>query len=143
MPETERMHGGHARDEAVAIALCAGTALVDGGPGVRFDLEQDLGKRWVAATGFVVRHQGRVHAYLNECRHVPSELDWQPGRFFDAAGLYLICATHGAMYRPEDGLCIQGPCAGQRLIALRVEERDGQVLWLPDSRFRPVETKTT
>lgn len=141
MPDMERTCP--APSGGAAVPICPSTALVDGGPGVRFDLEQDLGKRWIAATAFVVRHQGRAYAYLNECRHVPSELDWQPGRFFDAAGLYLICATHGAMYRPEDGLCIQGPCAGQRLIALSIEERDGQVHWHPDSRFRPVEPTTT
>lgn len=127
---------------AAAVAVCASADLADGGDGVRFDLLQELGKRRSRAVGFVVRFQGRVRGYLNECRHVPSELDWQPGRFFDRDGLYLICATHGAMYRPGDGFCIQGPCAGQRLVALTVEERDGQVYWIPDSRFSPVEPST-
>jgi nitrite reductase/ring-hydroxylating ferredoxin subunit len=52
------------------------------------------------------------------------------GEFFDKAGLYLICATHGATYEPDTGHCIMGPCKGQRLVALQVEERDNQVYLL-------------
>jgi len=35
----------------------------------------------------------------------------------------IVCATHGATFRPEDGYCIAGPCAGDRLepVAVRVE----------------------
>ena len=50
------------------------------------------------AAAFAVRFRGRVRAFLNRCGHLPVELDWEEGRFFDASGLYLICATHGALY---------------------------------------------
>ncbi len=76
---------------------------------------------------FVVRSAGLVHAYLNQCRHIPVELDWEPGRFFDSSGLYLVCATHGATYRANDGVCIEGPCTGRRLQALEAVEFDGAV----------------
>lgn len=104
------------------MAVCASAQLDDGGDGVRFELE---GATPEAA--FVVRFAGQVHAYLNQCRHIPVELDWQPGRFFDASGLYLVCATHGATYRAHDGVCIEGPCVGRRLQALRVIECDAAV----------------
>lgn len=91
----------------------------------------------MTATAFVVRFDGRVHGYLNQCRHVPSELDWQPGRFFVDSGLYLLCATHGAMYEPDTGLCVSGPCIGGRLRVLRVDEREGSVWWHPDRFIRP------
>lgn len=120
-----------------AVEICASAALIEGGPGVRFDLRRDLGNRWVDATAFVVRHDGVIRGYLNECRHVPSELDWTPGRYFDSSGLYLICATHGALYRPHDGLCVAGPCVGRRLFAVEVYEHDGLVWWIPDSQLRP------
>ena len=68
-----------------------------------------------------------VYAYLNRCAHIPVELDWMEGEFFDKAGLYLICATHGATYEPDTGHCVMGPCKGQHLAAVAVEERDGQV----------------
>lgn len=101
-------------------------SLADGGDGRRFQL---LGAGPKPLPGFVIRHQGRVHAYLNRCAHLPVELDWQPGRFFDDAGLYLVCATHGAVYDPASGLCMGGPCRGQRLTALDCIERDGW-LWI-------------
>ncbi|TMH30755.1 MAG: Rieske 2Fe-2S domain-containing protein [Betaproteobacteria bacterium] len=103
--------------------ICASEALVDGGLGVRFELR----RAGESLPAFVVRHRGQIHAYVNECRHQDSELDWNPGEFFDSAKLYLICATHGAVYQPEDGLCIEGPCRGARLMPVSVHEHDGRV----------------
>jgi nitrite reductase/ring-hydroxylating ferredoxin subunit len=106
--------------------ICAGAALTDGGPGVRFTVE----RYGAPEAAFVIRYDGRVHAYLNSCAHVPVELDWMEGEFFDKAGLYLICATHGATYEPATGHCIMGPCKGRNLVALHVEERGGNVYLL-------------
>ena len=103
--------------------ICPGAALVNGGPGVRFKLQRDGAE----AAAFAIRYDGRVYAYLNRCAHIPVELDWMEGEFFDKAGLYLICATHGATYEPASGHCIMGPCKGQHLVATAVEERDGQI----------------
>ena len=77
----------------------------------------------------MIRFDGRVHAFVNRCAHVPTELDWLPGRFFEADGRFLICATHGALYDPATGECRGGPCHGGRLEAVPVRERDGAV-WL-------------
>ncbi len=103
--------------------ICASTALTDGGPGVRFKIRQGAQE----AAAFVVRYDERVYAYLNSCAHIPVELDWMEGEFFDKAGLYLICATHGATYEPATGHCIMGPCKGSHLVAVPVVERDGNV----------------
>ncbi|MBV8272980.1 MAG: Rieske 2Fe-2S domain-containing protein [Cupriavidus sp.] len=113
--------------------LCEADALVEGGAGVRFSVR--FGSREIGA--FVVRYEGAAHGYLNQCAHVPMELDWQEGQFFDSAGLYLMCATHGATYAPDTGLCVGGPCRGAALAKLRIEERDGAVFWLPESPFFP------
>jgi nitrite reductase/ring-hydroxylating ferredoxin subunit len=56
--------------------------------------------------------EGVVHAYLNRCSHVAMELDWQPNRVFDDQGQWLLCASHGAAYRPDTGQCGGGPCQG-------------------------------
>jgi nitrite reductase/ring-hydroxylating ferredoxin subunit len=80
------------------------------------------------AAAFVIRYDGKVHAYLNSCAHIPVELDWMEGEFFDKAGLYLVCATHGATYEPATGHCIRGPCKGQRLIAVPVDECNGEII---------------
>ncbi|NCW80797.1 MAG: hypothetical protein EBV68_02860, partial [Betaproteobacteria bacterium] len=69
-------------------------------------------------SAFVVRFQGQAFAYLNRCAHVPVELDWLEGAFFDDSGQFLVCATHGAMYEANTGLCIDGPCRGRSLEAL-------------------------
>lgn len=77
---------------------------------------------------FVIRFKGQVRGWLNRCGHLPVELDWQPGEFFDSSGLYLICATHGALYAPDTGQCLGGRCNGQGLVAVAVAERDGWVV---------------
>jgi nitrite reductase/ring-hydroxylating ferredoxin subunit len=103
--------------------ICASGALVDGGSGIRFEVAVD----GTEVEAFVVRFGGKVHAYLNRCSHVPVELDWQPGRFFDTSGLYLVCATHGALYAPESGRCLGGRCDGKGLVGVPLSEHDGGV----------------
>lgn len=104
------------------VEVCASEALAEGGDGARFALPGPERQ-----TGFAVRWRSQVFAYLNQCQHIPVELDWQEGKFFDASGLYLVCATHGATYRANDGVCIDGPCIGRRLQSLQVVELDGTV----------------
>lgn len=110
--------------------ICESSSLEEGGAGVRFTVQTADG----VAPAFAVRYDGTVYAYLNRCAHVPVELDWSNGAFFDYSKLYLICATHGATYLPETGVCVRGPCAGKRLTAVAVEERDGQILLVKEIR---------
>ena len=110
--------------------ICPGDSLIEGGPGVRFKVRH----RGQEAEAFVIRYDGRVYAYLNSCAHIPVELDWVEGEFFDKAGLYLVCATHGATYEPSTGHCIMGPCKGSHLIAVPVEERDSKVYVLEQEK---------
>ena len=120
-----------------AIPICSSAALIDGGDGVRFPVATREG----AATGFVVRFQGEPRGYLNRCAHVGVELDWERNKFFDRGRLYLMCATHGAIYAPESGRCAGGPCRGQGLRVVAIEERDGTVFWQPDPHvFAPPAT---
>jgi nitrite reductase/ring-hydroxylating ferredoxin subunit len=106
--------------------ICTSGELVDGGHGARFEVERN-GRREPA---FAVRCNGRIFAYLNRCGHVPAELDWNAGEFFDQAGIYLICATHGALYDPVTGACLSGRCGGRGLEALVVMEHGGNVFLL-------------
>ncbi len=108
---------------ANARLICASADLADGQRGVRFEIE----RRGRTLPAFAVRHRGKAAAYLNRCAHVPAELDWNEGEFFDLSGLYLICATHGALYDPATGSCVGGRCDGRGLEALVLEERGGQV----------------
>ncbi len=98
--------------------------LVEKSAGLRFELPQ-LGQ---FATGFVVRFHGKAHAYVNQCAHVPVELDWTQGEFFTVAKDYLICATHGAHYAPDTGFCVMGPCKGKSLQVLPVTEHNQHII---------------
>ena len=117
----------------VFIEVCDSAALVDGGKGVRFPITAG----GEDTTGFVIRFGGVAYGYVNRCAHVPIELDWAEGEFFESSGLYLMCATHGAIYAPENGQCLGGPCRGGRLHRIAVLERDHQVFWQPDEHVRP------
>jgi nitrite reductase/ring-hydroxylating ferredoxin subunit len=87
---------------------------------------------------FAIRYMGKVHAYLNRCNHVAMELDWQPDRFFDDSGRWLLCATHGATYRPDSGECAGGPCRGG-LVKIGLSESDGRVYWHATHNLKPLE----
>ena len=103
--------------------ICASADLEEAGLGVRFEIQR--GGR--ALPAFAIRWRGEVRAFLNQCGHVPVELDWEAGEFFDYSRLYLICATHGALYDPATGACRGGRCEGRGLIAIPIVERDGGV----------------
>ncbi|MBS7458357.1 Rieske (2Fe-2S) protein [Coralloluteibacterium stylophorae] len=80
----------------------------------------------------LMRVSGSVRAYLNVCPHAGRRLDWAPGQFLFDKGGHIVCAAHGASFRSDDGVCVGGPCRGEALVAVAVEERDGQV-WLVDA----------
>lgn len=70
---------------------------------------------------------GTLRAFVNRCRHLPIPLDAGSREFLDRKRRYLVCNTHGAMYRLDDGVCERGPCVGERLETLRLEEREGSL----------------
>lgn len=77
-----------------------------------------------------VRRGEQVFVYENCCPHWGSPLDIVPGRFLDPTGERILCTTHGAIFRIEDGLCLKGPCLGAHLRPADVEVRDGTVVLL-------------
>lgn len=119
---------------AEIVLLCESNDLVEGGDAVPFDVSY-AGQ---TCRAFAVRYRGGVHAYLNRCTHVAMEMDYQPNRFFDDSGRWLLCATHGAAYDPENGACRGGPCRGG-LIRIEVSEQDGVVRWHTAYNLHPVE----
>lgn len=116
-----------------AILICEAAALEEGGAGIRFPVTAG----GADATGFAIRYNGTAHAYLNRCAHVPIELDWTEGQFFESSGLFLMCSTHGAIYAPETGRCEGGPCRGGRLRPITIIEQDNQLFWQPDEYVTP------
>jgi nitrite reductase/ring-hydroxylating ferredoxin subunit len=126
-------------DPSAPVRLCSSAELVEKGRALLWDVLQ-----WrEPARAFALRHNGRVVAYLNRCAHVPAEMDWLPGEFLDSRREFILCAIHGASYDTWTGRCIGGPCAGSKLIALRVEERGGEVYWYPSRNTRPLAEDAT
>jgi len=79
---------------------------------------------------FAVRRGGSAWAYVNRCPHRGTPLDWTPDDLLDAEGRHLVCATHGAIFRVEDGVCVAGPCAGDQLTPVPLELSD-EILHAP------------
>lgn len=78
--------------------------------------------------GFLVNYEGKFHAYINRCRHMTTPLDFVRYQFFTEDGRHLICLTHGAIYDPDSGLCVDGPCKGLLLFRLPVVVDHGEVV---------------
>ena len=116
------------------IPLCNSNDLIHGGEAVPFDVNY-AGQ---TCRAFAIRYHEQVHAYLNRCTHVAMEMDYQPNRFYDDSGRWLLCATHGAAYDPESGACRGGPCRGG-LIRIEISESDGLVRWHTAYNLHPVE----
>jgi nitrite reductase/ring-hydroxylating ferredoxin subunit len=80
--------------------------------------------------GFVVGHARGHRAWINRCPHVGTPLDLWPNEFLDEEGRTIVCATHGAVFEPDTGRCVAGPCAGDALTPLPLH-REGDVLVVP------------
>jgi len=107
--------------------------------GMAGDLAPGATRKFLLPTGgepveaFLVNHQGALYAWVNRCRHVAITMDWVENRFLDDSGQFVVCATHGALYRPDTGECIAGPPIGRSLIRvpLRVDG-DRVIAVVPD-----------
>jgi nitrite reductase/ring-hydroxylating ferredoxin subunit len=115
------------------MALCNSQDLVEGGLAVPFDVTY-AGQ---TCRAFAIRFEGRPHAFLNRCTHVAMEMDFQPNRFFDDTGQWLLCATHGAVYAPDTGDCVGGPCRGG-LVKIELSEAAGVVHWHTAYNLQPL-----
>jgi nitrite reductase/ring-hydroxylating ferredoxin subunit len=78
--------------------------------------------------GFVVRTQDGVRGYVNRCPHAGHPLNLGPNRFLTPGGELILCASHGALFDRESGLCIAGPCGGQSLTSVPLTIESGFVM---------------
>jgi nitrite reductase/ring-hydroxylating ferredoxin subunit len=111
--------------EAEGTALCRADEIADGAARgfVIGSPRQNL---------FVARKGDALFAYWNSCPHVGTPLEWTDDEFFDVERRHLLCSSHGALFRVEDGVCLVGPCQGDRLEPYPIEIRDGVVYALSD-----------
>ncbi len=104
------------------IAVAALDEIED--PGCR---EFSIGEGDWPFRGFVVRRGDEVFAYQNFCVHLGHPLNWMPDRFLTKDLTAVMCASHGALYEIDTGLCFAGPCLGKELIKVELAVRDGIV----------------
>ena len=79
----------------------------------------------------VCGRDGVPRAYVNHCPHAGTPLEITPHGFLTRDGSMIMCRTHGALFRIEDGLCIAGPCPGRSLQSLPVTVSGEDVLLAP------------
>ena len=110
--------------------LCSLATIPDGGSAA-VDLPDAAVTRLAAAAGLfepprqvmLIRRGTDVFCYVNACPHWGAPLDITPGQFLDRDRRHILCSTHGAVFRIEDGRCIKGPClgAGLTVVPCRVD----------------------
>jgi nitrite reductase/ring-hydroxylating ferredoxin subunit len=108
------------------VRLCALAELPNpGSKGFRFRHD-----RYMFA-GFVVRQGQEVRGWVDSCPHNGWPLSALDDRYLTREGDRIICAAHGAVFRPADGLCVAGPCADDHLTAWPVAVVGGEVVTGP------------
>lgn len=109
------------------IRICESSQLGEGRT-ITFSYRDEYG---LDSDGFAVRYKGRIFGYKNQCRHQPLPLDYGDNEFFTEECDYLLCRNHGALFEPETGKCVEGPCRGASLFQVQVVEEGGNVFVLP------------
>ncbi|RYZ10795.1 MAG: Rieske (2Fe-2S) protein [Comamonadaceae bacterium] len=100
--------------------LCKSADLGDGGLAFKFTAPD-------GSPAFAVRWQGVARGYVNSCPHAGGPLDFE-GEVLERSGRFLMCARHGAIFAPDSGECMGGPCRGARLVPVVLhEDSEGMV----------------
>jgi nitrite reductase/ring-hydroxylating ferredoxin subunit len=80
---------------------------------------------------FVLRHHGKLLAWRNACPHRGYEgapMAWRKDAYLNKEGSHVICSGHGALFDPETGIGLPGPCKGLALEAITITvTQEGQV----------------
>ena len=106
----------------MTIPLCQTDEITD--PGAKsFEFKQ--GRKTISL--FVVHKDGNFSAYINSCPHTGVNLEWQENQFLDMDNMFIQCSTHDALFEIDTGVCIAGPCVGDRLQAIDLVIENGQI----------------
>ena len=69
----------------------------------------------------LIREGQNVQAYLNRCPHYGVPLNTEPNKFFILSDRQVMCAVHCAVFRMDDGACVDGPVKGDHLTSIDVQ----------------------
>ena len=107
----------------MSVVLCRLDEIADGeSRGFEYELEDD------DIEFFVVRKGQSVFGFFNDCPHIGTPLNWKNKNFLTLDNSMIVCATHGAIFRIEDGHCMAGPCVGQSLRTVYISCESGNIL---------------
>jgi nitrite reductase/ring-hydroxylating ferredoxin subunit len=81
--------------------------------------------------GFVVRRERDVFGYVDRCPHMGLPLAQELDRYLTDDAMLIACSWHGALFEPDTGRCVAGPCRGSRLTEWPVHVRDGFIVTGP------------
>ena len=112
-------------NDANRYLLCRLDELAD--PGSKGSLA-DLGD--TVHEILVVRRDNCVYGYINSCPHTGGPLDWMPDQFLSIDKRHIQCATHAALFRLDDGMCVAGPCSGDWLTPVPLQVETGNIYLL-------------
>lgn len=88
----------------------------------------DIEYRGKPQSAIVLRYEGKVYAYLNQCVHMPRRLNCERDTVFDSDKELLRCSMHGIVYQPDTGESKSTLCHGEKLTALRLSESNGRIV---------------
>ena len=115
---------GTARRMATRTRLCH---LDEGPDGGSAGFTEAVGGRRLPL--MVLRRGGRGFVFVNSCPHNRAPLDFTPGQFLNLRRSHILCTNHGALFRIEDGVCVEGPPLRRALERVEAEVANGEV-WL-------------
>ena len=99
-------------------------AIIADGKARNFVLQ--IGERYFH--GFVVRRGEQAFGYVDRCPHAGLPLAQVLDDYLTPDGALIACSWHGALFDPESGACVGGPCLSARLSPWPVAVRDGALV---------------
>ncbi len=101
--------------------LCALSEIDDpGGRSFRFRHDTRM------FAGFVIRQGETATGFVDSCPHAGWPLSALDDRYLTRDARHILCSGHGALFDLQ-GLCVAGPCHGDRLVDWPVVVRDGEI----------------
>ncbi|WP_419798373.1 MAG: Rieske (2Fe-2S) protein [Terasakiella sp.] len=100
------------------------------------EIEEEDSKEFFVTRGetdqsiLVVKKDGQLSVFINNCPHLGIPMNLEPDRFLDMEKNFIMCSTHGALFKIDDGECVHGPCLGKKLAPVPYEIR-GEELFVP------------
>jgi len=102
------------------------------------DVDEEDSKEFFVKKGemdqslLVVKKDGLLSVFVNSCPHLGVPMNMEPDRFLDSEKNFIMCSTHGALFKIDDGECVHGPCLGENLTPVNHEVRDEEVFIAKD-----------